>query len=417
LGKDKNPDTIEGIVLMLKYQNPSQTLKGVHAKVAELNAKLSTEGVKIVPYSDRDDLVKATIQKVGQTILEGITLVFLILILFLGSPRSAFVVAVSIPFALVSVFSLLNLTHVSANLLSLGAIDFGILVDGAIVVTEAVLRRREAMPDEELSESEAKAATLQVTRPIFFASIIIMVTYLPLFSFERAEAKLFTPMAYTMGYALFGALLTTLTLVPGLAFYAFHKPGHVYQNRWLEKLTNGYERVLQACLDQPRIIYGVTIFALFAVVALGGTVGREFLPELDEGSLWLQVQMPTGLALNQASDMAGELRRAVLKYPEVSYVVTQTGRNDDGTDPWTMSHIEAPVGLKPYDTWPTGESKKQFVDKLATYLAKDLPGFSIGISKPIIDGVNDMIGGAHSPLVIKIYGDDLNELRRIGGEI
>ncbi|HTB29129.1 MAG TPA: CusA/CzcA family heavy metal efflux RND transporter, partial [Steroidobacteraceae bacterium] len=417
LGKDSNPDTIEGIVLMLKYQNPSQTLRGLHAKVAELNAKLAASDVRIVPYIDRDDLVHATIHKVGRTILEGVTLVFLILILFLGSPKSAVVVAVSIPLALVSVFSLLNLTHVSANLLSLGAIDFGILVDGAIVVTEAVLRRREALPNEELSESEAKAATLQVTRPIFFASLIIITAYLPLFSFERAEAKLFTPMAYTMGYALFGALLTALALVPGLAYIAFRNPGGVYHNRWLEWLTVRYDRILAACLDQPQIIYGVVIFALLAVVGLGATVGRDFLPDLDEGALWLQVQMPTGLALNKASDMASELRRAVLKYPEVSYVVTQTGRNDDGTDPWTMSHIEAPVGLKPYDTWPAGESKKQFVDKLATNLARDLPGFSVGISQPIIDGVNDMIGGAHSPLVIKIYGDDLDELRRIGGEI
>jgi heavy metal efflux system protein len=417
LGKDRNPDTIEGIVLMLKYQNPSQTLRGVHAKVAELNAKLAGAGVRIVPYIDREDLVKNTIHKVGQTILEGITLVFLILIIFLGSPRSAFVVAVSIPMALVAVFSLLNLTHVSANLLSLGAIDFGILVDGAIVVTEAVLRRREALPNEELSESEAKAATLQVTRPIFFASLIIITAYLPLFSFERAEAKLFTPMAYTMGYALFGALLTALALVPGLAYLAFRKPGRMYHNRWLERLTVQYDRVLAACLDQPRIIYGVVIFALFAVVGLGATVGRDFLPDLDEGALWLQVQMPTGLSLNKASDMASDLRRAILKYPEVSYVVTQTGRNDDGTDPWTMSHIEAPVGLKPYDTWPAGESKKQFVNKLAAGLSKDLPGYSIGISQPIIDGVNDLIGGAHSPLVIKIYGDDLNELRSIGGQI
>ena len=417
LGKDSNPDTLEGIVLMLKYQNPSQTLRGVHAKVAELNAKLAASGVKIVPYIDRDDLVHATIHKVGRTILEGVTLVFLILILFLGSPKSAVVVAVSIPLALVSVFSLLNLTHVSANLLSLGAIDFGILVDGAIVVTEAVLRRREALPNEELSESEAKAATLQVTRPIFFASLIIITAYLPLFSFERAEAKLFTPMAYTMGYALFGALLTALALVPGLAYFAFRNPGRVYHNRWLEWLTVRYDRILAACLDQPQIIYGVVIFALLAVVGLGATVGRDFLPDLDEGALWLQVQMPTGFALNKASDMASELRRAILKYPEVSYVVTQTGRNDDGTDPWTMSHIEAPVGLKPYDTWPAGESKKQFVDKLAANLARDLPGFSVGISQPIIDGVNDMIGGAHSPLVIKIYGDDLDELRRIGGEI
>ena len=417
LGKDRNPDTIEGIVLMLKYQNPSETLRGIHAKVTELNRALANDGVRIVPSLDRDNLVRATVHKVGQTILEGISLVFLILIVFLGSPRSALVVAVTIPLALVSVFSLLDLTHVAANLLSLGAIDFGILVDGAIVVTESVLRRREALPDEVLSEDEARAATLQVTRPIFFASLIIITAYLPMFSFERAEAKLFTPMAYTMGYALFGALLTTLALVPGLAYMAFRQPGRVYHNRWLERLTVWYDRVLAACLDQPRITYGVASFALLAVVGLGATVGRDFLPDLDEGALWLQVQMPTGLALNKASDMASDLRRAILKYPEVSYVVTQTGRNDDGTDPWTMSHIEAPVGLTNYDSWPNHESKKQFLDKLAAGLAKELPGYSIGISQPIIDGVNDMIGGAHSPLVIKIFGDDLHELRDIGAQI
>jgi heavy metal efflux system protein len=416
LGKDSNPDTIEGIVLMLKYQNPSETLRGVHAKVNELNGALASDGVRIVPYIDRDNLVRATVHKVGQTILEGIGLVFLILILFLGSPRSALVVAVTIPLALVSVFSLLNLTHVSANLLSLGAIDFGILVDGAIVVTESVLRRREALPNEVLSEDEAKAATLQVTRPIFFASLIIIIAYLPMFSFQRAEARLFTPMAYTMGYALFGALLTTLALVPGLAYMAFRKPGKAYHNRWLERLTVWYDRGLAACLDQPRIIYGVASFALLAVVGLGATVGRDFLPDLDEGALWLQVQMPTGLALNKASDMASDLRRAILKYPEVSYVVTQTGRNDDGTDSWTMSHIEAPVGLTDYDTWPHHESKKEFLDKMAADLAK-MPGYSVGISQPIIDGVNDMIGGAHSPLVIKVFGDDLDELRRIGSQI
>jgi heavy metal efflux system protein len=417
LGKDSNPDTIEGIVLMLKYQNPSQTLRGVHAKVAALNRQLAKDDVRIVPYIDRDDLVHATVHKVGRTIIEGITLVFLVLIIFLGSPRSALVAGVAIPMALVAVFSLLNLTKVSANLLSLGAIDFGILVDGAIVVTEAILRRREAMPTEELSESEVKAAAVQVTRPIFFASLIIITAYLPLFSFQRAEAKLFTPMAYTMGYALIGALLTALALVPGLAYFAFHKPGEVYRNRWLESLTRGYERVLHDCIEQPHIVYGIAIFALLAVVGLGGTVGRDFLPDLDEGALWLQVQLPTGLALNRASDMASDLRSAIRRFPEVSYVVTQTGRNDDGTDPWTMSHIEAPVGLTPYDSWHGGETKKQFLDKFAGTLARELPGYSIGISQPIIDGVNDLIGGAHSPLVIKLYGDDLKEMRRISQQI
>src|SRR4029077_9940847 len=231
---------------------------------------------------------------------------------------------------------------------------------------------REALPNEELSESEAKAATLQVTRPIFFASLIIITAYLPLFSFERAEAKLFTPMAYTMGYALFGALLTALALVPGLAYLAFRNPRRVYHNRWLERLTIRYDRVLRTCLEQPRIIYGVVIFALFAVIGLGATVGREFLPDLDEGALWLQVQMPTGLALNKASDMASDLRRTVLKYPEVSYVVTQPGRHDAGTGPWRMSHIAAPGGPKPYDPGPAGESKRKSVARLAADLNKDL---------------------------------------------
>jgi heavy metal efflux system protein len=417
LGKDRNPDTIEGIVLMLKYQNPSETLQGVHAKVNELNRQLASQDVRIVPYIDREQLVQATIHKVGRTILEGVGLVFLILILFLGSPRSALVAGVSIPLALVVLFALLNLTKVSANLLSLGAIDFGILVDGAIVVTEAILRRREAMPEEELSESEVKAAAVQVTRPIFFASLIIMTAYFPLFSFQRAEAKLFTPMAYTMGYALFGALLTTLALVPGLAYFAFRKPGRVYHNRWLEWLTERYERVLAACIEQPRIVYGVVIFAVLAVIGLGATVGRDFLPDLDEGALWLQVQMPTGLSLDKASDMASDLRRELLKFPEVSYVVTQTGRNDEGTDPWTMSHIEAPVGLTPYDSWPHGETKQQFLDRLARTLARDLPEYSVGISQPIIDNVNDLIGGAHSPLVIKVYGDDLRYLRNLSQQM
>jgi heavy metal efflux system protein len=417
LGKNNNPDTIEGIVLMLKYQNPSETLKGIHEKVDELNAQLASEDVKIVPYIDRDDLVRATVNKVGRTIAEGVALVFIVLIVFLGSPRSALVVAVTIPLALVAVFSLLNLTKVSANLLSLGAIDFGILVDGAIVVTESVLRRREATPEEELSESEVKAATLQVTRPMFFASLIIISAYLPLFSFERAEAKLFTPMAYTMGFALFGALLATLALVPGLAYYAFRRPGSVYHNRWLERLTAGYDRVLATCLAAPVIVYAVAGLALAAVIWLGVTVGRDFLPDLDEGALWLQVQMPTGLSLNKASDMASDLRRALLKYPEISYVVTQTGRNDDGTDPWTMSHIEVPAGLTPYDTWPAHESKREFLDRLSADLSRELPGYSIGISQPIIDNVNDLIGGAHSPLVVNLFGDDLNELRRVGNEI
>jgi len=416
LGKDTNPDPPEGIVEMLKYQNASEVLKGVHDKVDELSRRLEPEGVRIVPYIDRSDLVQATVSKVSHTVMEGIGLVCIVLILFLGSPRSAVVVAVTIPLALVAVFIAMHLTRMPANLFSLGAIDFGIIVDGAIVVVEAILRRREARPYEPIGERQVRETVSQVARPIFFATLIIITAYFPLFALERAEAKLFSPMAYTVGYALFGALLCTLALIPGLAHLAFRTPRAVIRNRPLEWLQAGYQRLLGGLLDRPWVAGAMGGAALLAVAGLGLTVGREFLPELDEGTLWLQVQLPTGLSLDKASEMASELRRTLREFPEVSYVVTQLGRNDDGTDPWTPSHIEVPVGLKPYDTWPAGETKVEFLRRLNARL-KELPGFSIGISQPIIDGVNDMVGGAHSPLVIRIFGDDFAALRRIGNDI
>ena len=417
LGRDTNPDTIEGIVLLLKGQNPSKVLKGIHAKIAELHQKLGTMGVRIVPYIDRDDLVQLTVHKVSHTVLEGIALVFIVLILFLGNPRIALTAGVTIPLALVVVFIVMHLTKISANLFSLGAIDFGIIVDGAIVVTEACLRRREADPGALLTEDDLFSTTTQVARPIFFATLIIITAYLPLFAFTHVEAKLFLPIAYTVCMALMGALLCTFTLVPGLAFIALRKPRPVWRNRPMEWLQAGFLRYLDFILGMPKIAYIIAGAAMVAVVVLGATTGREFLPELDEGNLWLQVQMPTGLSLDKASEMAGELRRTLHEFPEVSYVVTQLGRNDDGTDPWTPSHIEAPVGLKPYDTWPKGETREEFLRRLNARLKQLKPGFSVGISQPIIDMVYDIIGGAHSPLVIRVFGDDFNELRRIGGEI
>ena len=416
LGKDNNPDSIEGVVQMLKGENPSQVLKSVHAKVDELNRRLAAQDVRLVPYIDRDELVQSTVTKVSHTVLEGVGLVFVVLILFLGSPRSAMVVAVTIPMALVAVFALMNAFHLPANLFSLGAIDFGIIVDGAIVVTETLLRRREEHPTTPLTVDDIRRTTAQVASPIFFATLIIVTAYMPLFSFERAEAKLFSPMALTVAFALFGALVCTLTLVPGLAYWAFRKPRRTVRNIPLERLQAGYRSMLDVMLRAPVFAYGLTLATLAAVVFLGLSVGREFLPDLDEGALWLQVQLPTGLSLDKASEMAGDLRRAIREFPEVSYVVTQLGRSDDGTDPWTPSHIEAPVGLRPYDTWPAGETKAEFVARLSARL-KRLPGFDVGISQPIIDNVNDSIGGAHSPLAIRVFGNDFNELRRISGQI
>jgi heavy metal efflux system protein len=416
LGKNENPDAIEGIVQMLKYQNASQVIKDLKAKIDELRAQLDPMDVHIVPYLDRENLVQLTINKVAHTILTGIGLVCIVLIMFLGSVRSALVVAVTIPLAMATAFILMNLTKMSASVLSLGAIDFGMIVDGAIVVTENILRRREAKPTEELTGEDVRTATAQVARPIFFATLIIITAYFPLFALERGEAKLFTPMAFTVGYAAFGALLCTLTLIPALAFTAFRKPRRMWRNRPLEWLGAGYRDTLGRLLDRPKLSVAIVAMAFLAVGFLGTRVGRDYLPELDEGALWIQVQLPTGLSLEAATDMASQLRRAVREFPEVSYVVTQLGRSDEGLDPWTPSHIEAPVGLTPYDTWPAGMTKKDLVRKLNERL-QQVPGISTGISQPISDMVNDLEGGAHSPLVIKVIGEDFNEMRRIGSEI
>jgi heavy metal efflux system protein len=279
-----------------------------------------------------------------------------------------------------------------------------------------MLRRREQNPAAELSLADARETTRQVAKPILFATLIIVTAYFPLFAFERAEAKLFSPMAYTVGYALFGALLSSLALAPALAWLAFRKPSAPFRNQPLEWLERGYRRALAGLLERPAIAYGAACGALAAIVALGASVGREFLPDLDEGALWLQVQLPTGVSLDKASEMANELRRTLHEFPEISYVATQLGRSDEGVDPWTPSHIEAPVGLKPYHAWPDGGSKAELVRRVQQRL-EQLPGFSVGVSQPIIDMVNDVVGGSHSPLAIRIFGDDFNELRRIGSQI
>jgi heavy metal efflux system protein len=415
LGKNQHNDAIEGTVLLLRGDNPSQVVDGIHAKVAELNDRLKADDVKIVPYIDRADLVDATIHRVGETIFQGIGLVLIVLILFLGSARSALIIGITIPFAMFTAFILMNLTNIPANLLSLGAIDFGIIVDGAIVMTEAILRRREAEPNRPLTEGDVAAAAHQVARPILFSTIIIITTYLPLFAFQRVEAKLFYPMVYAVGFAQIGALLHLL-LVPGLAFVAYRRPRRVYHNRALEWLEAGYRRMLQRSLRLPAVVFVATALSAVAVVTLGTTVSREFLPELDEGSIWLHAEMTGGISLAKAMEMDAGLRKVILEFPEVDNVVTHVGRNDDGTDPWTPSHLEAGVTLRPYSTWPNGGTKQDLIRRMAARLA-ELPGYEIAFSQPIIDGVKDYVFDPHSQLSVKIYGDDFKELRRIARDI
>src|SRR3984893_1726579 len=416
VGNNQKNDVIEGTVLLLKESNPSRVLEGVHAKVAELNERLAADDVQIVPYYDRSDLVDQTISQVSHTILQGIGLVVIVLILFLGSPRSALIVAITIPFAMVMVFVLMNFFKIPANLLSLGAIDFGIIVDAAIVVTDAILRRREAKPDERLTEEDVLLAAHQVARPIFFATLIIITAYLPLFAFQRIEAKLFYPMVYAVGFAQFGALLLALSLVPGLAYLAYRKPRRVFRNYVLGWIEAGYRRTLQRSLRRPSIVYLMTAGAAVTVVGLAITVSREFLPELDEGGLFLHGEMVGGISLAKAGEMGAELRKAVLEFPEVSTIVTHVGRNDDGTDPNTPSHIEELITLRPYNTWPPGETKHDLSRRMQERL-EELPGYELAFSQPILDSIKDKIFEPHSQLAVKIFGDDFNELRRIGKDV
>ena len=416
LGKDGNPDTIEGVALLLKGENPSAVLDGVHEAVRDLNDNVLPQDVKVVPYLDRTMLVQATVHTVGKTLLEGMTLVTLVLLLFLGSPRAALIVALTIPMSLLTAFAFMHQLKIPANLLSLGAIDFGIVVDAAIVVMENILRKREAHADRPLKPRDVLKATLQVTRPIFFGMVVIITAYTPLFAFQRIEYKLFAPMAFAIGFALVGALAVGLLLIPGLAYLAYRKPRRVFRNRALEKLGHWYEQLLRRIVGQRALTLAAFALAFVCVIGAAATIGRDFLPYLDEGSLWLQVTLPPGISLDKATQMSNQLRAATREFNEVSYVVTQLGRNDDGTDPWTASHIEVSVGLHPEAEWKSGISKQDLIGRMATRFSL-LPGMQVGFTQPMIDGVLDKLAGAHSDLVVKIYGNDFKETRRIASDI
>ncbi len=409
-------DGVEGIIQMLRFQNPSQVLEEVHAAVEELNTDILPEGVHIHTFMDRTNLVSATLHTVSHTLFFGMILVVAVLIIFLGSWRGALLVAVTIPLSLLIAFILMLVTDIPANLLSLGAIDFGILVDGAIVMMETVLKKREDDPDAPLEQQSIVRRVWEVSKPIFFATLIIIVAYMPLFAFERIEKKLFTPMAFTVGYALLGALAVALLLIPGMAYTIYRKPQKIYHNRWLEKLVRIYKEQTTKIMQRPKRVFLPASLILAAAVVLSITVGKDFLPPLDEGGIWLQVQMPPGLSLDKAKEMSEELRHRMAKFDEVTYVMSQTGRDDEGAEAFSTSYVEYSIGLKPYGEWKFGRRKTDLVNDMAAEIAK-MPGYTVGFSQPIIDMVMDQIAGSHSDLAVKIYGEDLNETRRIAEEV
>lgn len=409
-------ESLEGIVLLLKGQNPSVVLKQIHEAIDELNKDILPEGVRIHPFLDRTHLVDNTLSTVSHTLLEGIGLVIIVLIVFLGSWRGALLVAITIPLSLLIAFILMHFTNIPANLLSLGAIDFGIIVDGAIVMMETILKKREENPTYELEEKSVAQRAAEVAKPVFFTTIIIITAYLPLFAFERMEKKLFTPMAFTVGYALLGALAVALFVIPGMAYVIYRKPQKLYHNKWLEKLTFKYNLWIQKIMCSPKKVLLPLALILIAGTLLTVRVGKDFLPPLDEGSIWLQVQLPPGISIEKSKELSDTLRARTMKYDEVTYIMVQAGRNDDGTDPWTASHFEVSIGIKPYKEWPSGKTKHDLIDELEKEY-EQLPGFNVGFSQPMIDGVMDKISGAHSELVVKIYGDDFKETRRIAEDV
>lgn len=409
-------DGVEGIVQILRYQNPSEVLEKIHSTVEELNSDILPSDVKIYPFLDRTDLVNTTLDTVGHTLFFGMLLVIGVLLIFLGSPVSALLVAMTIPLSLLIAFILMKITGIPANLLSLGAIDFGILVDGAIVMTESILRKRENHPGELLSGNDIVKRIARIAQPIFFSTLIIIVAYMPLFAFERIEKKLFTPMAFTVGYALAGALSVALLLIPGLAYALYRKPRKVFRNKVIEDLIVRYRALTDRIIDhQKAILSGIgVILALVTVLAI--TVGKDFLPTLDEGGIWIQVQTPPGISLEKSAVMADALRAKLKTFPEVSYVMTQVGRDDEGTEAFSPSHIECGVGLIPYSEWKHGRTKAGLVADMSDAIAK-MPGYKVGFSQPIIDMVMDQMAGTHSDLAVKVYGEDLVETRHLAERI
>ncbi len=409
-------DGIQGIVLLLKNEDSALVLEEIHEAIDELNGEILPDDVRIHTVLDRTELIDNTLSTVSRTITEGIGLVIIILIVFLHNWRGALLVAVTIPLSLLIAFILMNLTNIPANLLSLGAIDFGIIVDGAIVMMEFLLKKREDEPDKKFDEKTITEYAYRVAKPIFFATLIIIIAYMPLFAFERVEKKLFTPMAFTVGYALLGALAVALLLIPGLAYYMYKNPRPIKKNKWLEKLQVRYHNFIEKVLNKPKQVIPLLIGILLGAGILSAVVGKDFLPELDEGSIWLQVQLPPGISFEKAKKMSDVFREKTMEFDEVTYVMVQAGRNDDGTDPWTTSHFEVSVGIKPYKEWPRGKTKADLIDEMTEAYAS-MPGYNVGFSQPMIDGVMDKIAGAHSELVVKVFGNDFKETRRIAEDI
>lgn len=419
VGQDQDDDVVTGIVIMRKGENPSVVLKGVKEKIIELNERVLPKGVKIVPYYDRTWLMGKTLTTVFKNLLEGALLVALVLYLFLSNVRASLAVVVIIPLALLSTFLGLKIMGVPANLLSLGAMDFGIIVDGAVIVIENILHRlaerKENMSDDERKNVIINAAN-EVGRPTLFSMLIIIAAHIPIFALQRHEGRIFQPMALSVTAALIGALIFSLTLVPLLAYWTLRKKLPHGDNRVVATSKRVYEPILNWALTKRRTVVAIalSIFALSMVVA--SRLGSEFLPELNEGTIWVNLRLPSSVSNEEASRILRNVRLALLKVPEVRTAVSKAGQPEDGTDPKTISMAEVFVDIKPEEEWRKGLTKAQLIDEMDKVVSA-LPGMEPTFSQPIRDNVLESISQIDGQIVIKVSGDDLVELKRITEDI
>jgi cobalt-zinc-cadmium resistance protein CzcA len=414
-GFNKSDDSVEGVILMLTGEQTQNVLKGVEAKTKELNESILPPDVKVVPFYDRSDLVRVTTDTVEGNLMRGMILVLIVLIFFLVSGRAAVIVALTIPVALLFSFIFLHARGVAANLLSIGAIDFGIIIDGTLVMVENIFRELGLREGTEYNLNEViLAAAKDVDRPIFYSVAVIIAGYIPIYALSGPSGKLFHPMADTMSIALVGALILTLTFVPVMCSYLFRKGVHEAVNRPFEWIRGKYAAQLDRCLDRPKttILVALAIFA--ATMLLIPFIGGEFMPHLDEGALWVRATMPYTISYEEAAKFSPQVRNILMRYPMVTDVGSELGRPDDGTDSTGFFNDEFYVGLKPYGdaTWKKGPIHNKA--ELTADLQKQLdafPGVIFNFTQPAEDAVDEALTGLKSSLAVKIYGPDLNVLQ------
>ena len=410
---------VEGIVLMRRGENPTEVLQGIHEAVEDINANRLPPGVHIRGIYDRTDLVGNTMHTVSHTLMEGLIVMVTMLLLFLGSVRAALLTAITIPLALLFAFACMYFTGIPANLLSLGALDFGIIVDGTLVMVEHIvhlLQEREHTGSKFTVFETIRNAALEVESPIFFSLLIIISAYIPLFTLERVERRLFTPMAYTVCYALLGSMLLALTLIPTLATYLFRHGCKTWENPVLRWLYNAYEGVVRVTIKRAWLTVAAGAAVVVGAFVLAGGLGSEFLPQLDEGTIWVRANFAAGISLNKSAQEAARIRGVLEGFPEVQLVSSQSGRNDSGTDPYGPNRNEFFVALKPYDNWPLGVRKPDLVDQISRKLRADIPGANFSLTQPIIDNVTEAVTGSPADLAVIISGPDLRRLRALADQ-